>query len=418
VRPVSYILTALLLALVVTGTLPAPPLGDGGDYLVGFRLRVDASVVREAGGEVTRTFQLIPAVAARLSAEAAASLASKPQVAYVEVDAPAYACYMAGEVLPWGIERIAAPSAWEGAGTGAAGAGVTVALLDTGIDYSHPDLAACYAGGVDVINHDSDPRDDNGHGTHCAGIIAAADNGPNPGGKNAGYAVVGVAPAVRLYAVKVLGANGSGHYSDVIAGLEWARNSGLKVACLGMAGTLASQALKQACDACWAAGMVLLAPSGNDGTGLVGYPARYGNVLGVTATDEDNGHPSWSNFGQEVQLCAPGSNIMSTMPMQACYLTTAYNYRTQYDCLSGTSMATAHAAGVAALYWSQDPTASNFQIARRLRECAVGLTGGRDPYFGFGMVWAVPGKKAESSSLPAYSWSTQWTSAAFRPPAR
>ena len=220
-QPAALCLGVLALLALALAPAPAQTLGHGGSYLVGFRGRVDAGLVSAAGGQVTRTFHLIPALAARLSTPAAQQLARHPQVAYVEPDAPAYAYYSPSEYLPWGIERVGAPLAWAGLQglLPNTAAGFKVALLDTGVDYTHPDLAACYAGGVDIVNGDGDPRDDNGHGTHCAGIIAAADDGPNQGGRNSGYCVVGVAPGARIVAVKVLGAQGSGSYSQVIAGL-------------------------------------------------------------------------------------------------------------------------------------------------------------------------------------------------------
>ena len=379
--------------LVVMAATPATAqvVGDGGSYLIGFRGKPEARVVEAAGGRVSRVFHLIPAVAARLSADAYQALGKHPQIEYIELDGVAFAYYRPNEVLPWGTERVGASRVWLGMEglLPNVGSGCRVALLDTGIDYTHPDLAACYAGGIDLVNNDEDPKDDNGHGTAMAGLIAAADDGSNSGGRNSGYSVVGVAPGAKLYAVKVLGAQAGGSYSQVIAGLEWAKDNSIKAVCLGLGGQQNSRALQMACDACWSSGMLLAAATGNDGSGMVGFPARYRSVLAVAAVDGEGAHAPFSNYGDAVDLCGPGVEVLTTMPTYPVYLTTAYSYRESYDYLSGSSLAAAYVTGVAALGWARDNGITTQQMCRRLCDTAADLgTPGKDPYFGYGLVKA------------------------------
>lgn len=388
--PFRLLLIALLL---VCCALPGASQGLQSDnsYLLGFRGSANPALVQAAGGEIIRTFHLIPAVAAKLTPAQAAALAANPLVDYLERDGTAYACYESSEVLPWAIERIDAPTVWSGetAGIANTGIGCKVAVLDTGIDYTHPDLTAAHAGGIDLVNGDADPKDDNGHGTACAGLIAAADDGANQAGRNTGYSVVGVAPGCRLYSVKVLNAQAAGAYSTVIAGLEWCKDNGVKVVCLPLGGQLESRALRAACDACWAGRMLLVAAAGNDG-GLLSFPARYPSVVAVGAVDEENARTSFSNFGSSLDLMAPGVDVMTTLPTYRVHLTTAYTYRETYDQISGTSMAAALTAGVAALAWARDPAATNVQISRQLCDTATDLgTVGRDPQYGSGLVNAA-----------------------------
>ncbi|NLO06430.1 MAG: S8 family serine peptidase [candidate division WS1 bacterium] len=216
-------LVATLLCLLMAGSILSAAWAQGagggeGRYLVRFRqgLRAqDASLLRSENAQIHRRFHIVPAVAARMSPQAAARLAANPRVAYVEPDFKVRA--LAQEV-PWGISRIGAPMVHSGGNTGS---GVKVAIIDTGIDYTHPDLAANYAGGYDFVNGDSDPMDDQGHGTHCAGTVAAVDNSEG---------VIGVAPGASLYGLKMLNANGEGSLSDGIAAIEWCVDNGIDIA--------------------------------------------------------------------------------------------------------------------------------------------------------------------------------------------
>jgi subtilisin family serine protease len=249
-----------------------------------------------------------------------------------------------------------------------------LAILDTGIDSRHPDLSANCKGGYDFANDDSYPMDDNGHGTHCAGIVAAADNDEG---------VVGVAPEAHLYAVKVLNSGGSGYWSDVIAGIQWSVNNSMEVISMSFGGGY-SESMEAACDAAYNAGIVVVASAGNSGNppgkgDNVGYPAGYSSVIAVAATDSSDNRARWSSTGPAVELAAPGVSIYST------YLGGGY------ATMSGTSMACPHVAGTAALVIAS----SGGDVRQCLQATADDLgVAGRDDLYGYGLV------DADGDALP------------------
>jgi subtilisin len=321
-----------------------------------------------------------PIVTLQVTEKEAAALRKDPNVASVEDDGLMYALAMGydtgallfenqptvqAETVPAGINRIKAPLAWDVT----RGKGVKVAVLDTGIDFNHPDLASNYRGGVSFVPDETSPMDYNRHGTHCAGIIAAALNG---GG------VVGVAPAAYLYAVKVLPRSGSGNWSWLIAGLDWCINNGTHIASMSLGGA-APTAVGTMCDLAFARGVLLVAAAGNS-AGPVEHPAKYASVIAVSAIDVADQLASFSCRGPEVELCAPGVDVLSTVPGGG------------YAGLSGTSMACPHVSGAAALAWSTHrfPPGGlrrNVAIRRLLATTADNLGApGRDNNFGFGRV--------------------------------
>lgn len=228
--------------------------------------------------------------------------------------------------VPWGVARIAADEAW----AIASGSAVRVAVLDTGIDIDHPDLDDNLESCVNFIRWWRDCNDDNGHGTHVAGIIAAEDND---------FGVVGVAPQAYLDGLKVLDRRGRGYLSDVIEALDWAVAHQVQVVNMSLGTTSDVPSFKEAVAKVNQAGIVQVAAAGNDGPdlGTVVYPAKYPEVIAVAASDAADQIPSWSSRGPEVDLTAPGVSIYST-------------YRHGgYKELSGTSMSAPHVAGVVAL---------------------------------------------------------------------
>jgi len=271
------------------------------------------------------------------------------------------------QTVPWGISRIGADTVW---GTNA-GMGIKVAVLDTGIQAGHPDLAVNYGGGVNIISSRKGPDDDNGHGTWCAGIIGAANNT---------LGVVGVAPHVSLYAVKVLDRAGSGFASDVIKGIEWCESQQMDVASMSLGMNADVQALREACSNAYDAGLVLVAAAGNDGdadpaTDEVDYPAAYDSVIAVAATDSQDMHPAWSSDGSTVEISAPGVGVKST-----------YKGST-YATGDGTSAACPHVSGSVALLLALDPDLSPYDVRMRLVNTATDLgDAGWDVFFGAGLV--------------------------------
>lgn len=228
--------------------------------------------------------------------------------------------------IPWGVSRVNAPGAWNFT----EGAGVKVAVIDTGINYNHPDLSANYAGGYNAINPSAAPLDDQGHGTHVAGTIAAVRNGTG---------VAGVAPKAKLYAVKVLGSNGSGSFSAIISGIEWATKNKMNVINMSLGGGGYMTAMHNAVKAAVAANVTVVCAAGND-SGPVNYPAKYPESIAISAGDSNNQLAYFSSRGAEIEFIAPGVNIYST------------SINGYYQNMSGTSMACPHVAGLAALAYS------------------------------------------------------------------
>ena len=321
-----------------------------------------------------------PIVMAQLTAKEIANLKQNKNVEAVEEDGQCYALdgpyelrnmvienqpSVQAETVPAGVHQIKAPSAW-GCSRGKA---IKVGICDTGVDFNHPDIKPNYKFGTSFVPTESTAMDFNGHGTHCAGTVAAAINGSG---------VVGVAPEAYLYGIKVLSKTGAGNWSWLIAGIDWAINKkGLNILSMSLGGSGAPNALKNMCNAAWNKGVLLIAAAGNAGPGAntVGFPAQYDSVVAVSAVDTANAIPNFSSRGPQVELCAPGVNVLSTIPGGG------------YGTNSGTSMACPHVAGAAALAWGAHRYADNKTIRRLLawRADNLGIPG-RDVLFGYGRV--------------------------------
>ena len=353
---VAGLVLALMVGLVGTAGLAAAP-PEKVDVFVAFDRQpgpAEEALVRAAGGNIRYTYWLVPAIAASLPQAAIDGLARNPRVTVIE---PVLAVYAVDTELDdtWGVKRIGAGTVHD---SGNLGTGIKVAVIDTGIDYSHPELTTNYKGGYDFVNGDTDPMDDNGHGTHVAGTIAALDNGSG---------VVGVAPRAELYALKILGADGSGSFDDVIAALQWAVEKGIQVTNNSYGSSSdPGTTVKNAFDNSYDAGVLHVSSAGNSGNPAsrgdnVGYPANYSSVIAVAASDSNDRRASFSSTGPAVELIAPGVDILST------YLDGQYAYG------SGTSMASPHVAGVAALVRAADSTLPNAQVRSILQQTAEDL---------------------------------------------
>ncbi len=372
--------TALLLTLSWCGIASAETRpGDAGEnvrVVVSFRTPIggeERAAALGVGGVIRHHLASVNALALTLPARAVEVLKRHPRVQLVEPDVRVWALeepnYAAELSHTWGVERIGAGTAHT---QGYTGAGVKVAVVDTGIDYTHPQLAPLYKGGYDFVNNDSDPKDDHGHGTHVAGTIAALRDGAG---------VVGAAPSIELYALKVLAADGSGYMSDIIAAMEWATAHGMAVTNSSL-GTSADpgSAFRAAYDAAAAAGVTNVAAAGNSYTRCtsyfvdnVNYPARYESVLAVGAVDLNDARACFSSTGGTVEFAAPGVSIVSTVTGGG------------EGAMSGTSMASPHVAGAAALL--RGAGASAAQTRELLRSTARDLgTKGRDVQYGYGLV--------------------------------
>ncbi len=358
----------MVIALLAVATLATPAVAADRDGIIKVIINYRATsrlettrAIRNEGGQVGRRFELINAVSAQVPRVALKSLRANPAIKSVEIDAKIEALDHGPATgnaeleSAWGVEHIGAGDVHASGNTGQ---GVRVGVIDTGVDYSHPDLDSVYVGGWDFFNNDSDPMDDHGHGTHVAGILAAERNDPPAG-------VVGVAPDVDLYAYKVLGANGQGDYSGLIAALERAALiDDVDVVNMSLGGKVATDALAAAVAAAYAEGVVLVAASGNvDPTNFlellygcpVAYPARYPEVMSTTFTGQNNELTGYSCTGPEVDFGSPGDLINSTVPSGGCPLCAPSGYRAD---MSGTSMASPHLAGTVALVLSHGITNS------------------------------------------------------------
>jgi subtilisin family serine protease len=303
-----------------------------------------------------------------------------PFVRYVEDDPPD-AVSIDGEVLEYGVHQINAEAIWGGASnataliSGQGGAGVKVAVIDTGIDCGHQDLAGGCVYGANFANG-SQPFDDNGHGTHIGGIIAARQNA---------VGVIGVAPEATVYAVKALNSTGTGSWSSVAMGIDWAVSHGMHIINMSLGATVGSQAVADAVARAEAAGVLVVASAGNYGCcNTVGYPAAYDGVLAVAAVDSNQMRASFSSTGPQVDIAAPGVGIRSSVPTGSCSLCDPSGYAW----LSGTSMAAPHVAGVGALLRSRGWSA--MEAASLMTTTAVDLGApGFDPEYGYGRVDAL-----------------------------
>lgn len=242
-------------------------------------------------------FGVIPGVALRVGPEELAELRADPGLKYVVRDDELWA--FGGDAVPYGVDLVKARGVWPAT----RGAGVRVAVLDTGIDANSPDaptpvLSQSFVAGQSV-------QDGNGHGTHVAGTIAARDNG---------LGVIGVAPEVDLLVGKVLADSGSGNSSDAIAGIQWAVQNGARVINMSLGGPAFNQAYQDACDAANAAGVLVVAAAGNNlAAGTLAYPAAFPSVLSVGAVDRNRAWASYSVQNSQVDVAAPGTSVWSTV---------------------------------------------------------------------------------------------------------
>lgn len=275
-----------------------------GRYLVAFKTKpgkADQNMVKGFGAKIRHTYNIVPAMAIEVGNEnAIENIKKNPNVEFVEVDEPRYAF---GEITPWGVTRVKAPNVW----SQTTGANVKVAVLDTGIDYNHYDLAANYKGGYDFVNGDSDPFDGAGHGTHCSGTIAGVTNND--------LGVKSVAYNVDLYAVKVLSDEGSGSTSDILAGVDWAVANGMDIASMSLGGGRFMRTEEKAYKNAEAAGLLVICASGNDGATSISYPAGYSYNMAVGAIDDTNTIADFSNTGSAQDIVGPGVHVYSTVPV-------------------------------------------------------------------------------------------------------
>lgn len=314
---------------------------------------VDATVdelVKAHGGTVHFRYRhAIKGMALTIPEPALKGLAHNPNIAWIEPDGIMTADVtqnLMGYSGLWGLDRIDQeylPLNIEYTYTNT-GSGVRVYIVDTGILTTHTEFGGRAYSGWDFVNYDNDATDDNGHGTHVAGTV--------------GGSTYGVAKNVSLYAVKVLGSSGSGTTSGVIAGIDWVKDNHVKPAVVNMSlGGGASTTLDAAVNNCINAGVTFVVAAGNNNKNAANYsPARVAAAITVGATTSTDARASYSNYGSILDLFAPGSGILSAW----------YNNTTATNTISGTSMATPHVTGAAALYLQNNPSASPASVSNAL----------------------------------------------------
>lgn len=347
--------------------------------IVGFKKKLgDVNIAAMIpGARVIHKLDIVNSVSAELPASMLAKLASDPNVRVIELDGKVKALNIPSEaqpvndpvtsqVTPPGITRVGATEVW----SQTRGNGVKVAVVDTGIDKNHPDLAGRVIGGKNFTTNDAnDWADGHGHGTHVSGTVAANDNT---------IGVVGVAPEASLVGVRVLDENGSGTFGDVIAGVNYTVEAKVDVANMSLGGTSNLQSLHDAVKKAHEAGVLIAAAAGNSGdysSNPPNYPGAYPEVVGVAAVDDKDMRAYFSTYNKFVGLAGPGVNVLSL------------EKDNKYAKHSGTSMAAPHVAGVAALLKSVFPNLSNTNLKRKLVCNAEDLfPTGRDSWTGHGIV--------------------------------
>lgn len=264
----------------------------------------------------------------------------------------------------WNLPLIGMEQSWD---VSEGSSDVVVAVVDTGVDMEHPEFAGKLVEGYNVLEDNNVPQDDNGHGTHVSGIIAAKTNNAD--------GIAGMSWNSKLMPVKAIGADGSGSAVDIAQGIYWATDHGADVINLSVGNYTSSAALREACRYAYDHNVVLVAASGNDATDQPSYPAAYEEVLSVAAVDHRKERADFSNFGDYVDVAAPGVDIPST-----------YIY-SDYASLSGTSMACPHVAALASLVRSVHPGMPSHDVMELIRKTTVDLgPPGHDQLYGYGLI--------------------------------
>ncbi|ELZ01566.1 peptidase S8 and S53 subtilisin kexin sedolisin [Natrialba chahannaoensis JCM 10990] len=345
--------------LASVSSVQADSSGDAGRFNVGYVTEVGEQQIRDAADNVVHAIHSVNTLTVEAADEGMEPLTESDHIDFVAPDQAYYAGSDVddnndnsdGQVVPWGVERIGARKANKASKRGK---GANVAVINTGIDPTHPDLAANLGDGIAYTRasagHDTNWADDNGHGTHVSGTIAALDND---------FGVVGVAPKSTLHAVKVLNEDGVGFASDVAMGIIWSAITNRDVANMSLSGPY-SPLVQRAIQFAHKRGVLLISSAGNDG-GAVSYPASAPEVVAVSATTQDDGFAAFSNYGPEIELAAPGVDILSTLPSG------------EYGIGTGTSFATPHVTGTAALLMAKGYSATEARYFMNKTATDIGL---------------------------------------------
>jgi subtilisin family serine protease len=333
------------------------------------------ATITAMGGALVSWLPALHVAEVALPAGAVVAADAFPSVVYSEPDAAVVGgFYIPADPDTSNPNRSYAPrllGAFEGWDISLGSSDVIIAVLDTGVDLTHPEFAGKLVPGYDFVNNDDDPSDDFGHGTHVAGIAAAAVNGAG---------MVGLCPSCKLMPVKVLNGSNRGTWYNVSRGITYAVDNGARVINLSLGSAVGSLTLQNALNYATEQGVVVVAAAGNSNSDRLQYPAAYANVVAVSATNPSDARWAASNYGEHIDLSAPGETIYSTVP-GAIAGEAAYAY------ISGTSMAAPHVAALAGLLFSQVPERTGAQVIDVMLSSAKDLGEiGADRYYGVGRI--------------------------------
>ncbi|MBA2263554.1 MAG: cell wall-binding repeat-containing protein [Chloroflexi bacterium] len=377
-RATSILLALLVLvatALPVAANEPDPPATAAageiipGEVIVQFSEGTGAKVAGEHGlavevelGAPGEGGPALVSTEGRPVAQVVAELRADPSVEQVE---PNYVVQLVNEGAvsavgvndpqtggQYSLDRMRVRDAW----SLSTGGSNVIAVLDTGVQYDHPDLAGRLLAGYDFVNDDTDASDDNGHGTWVSGIVAA--------NANDGYGIAGVSWSDKILPVKIMNREGTGSTADLLAAITWSADQGADVINLSVGGFPYSQLMQDAVNDAFSKGAVLVGAAGNNRRQENFYPASFDNVISVSATQVDDEFSNWSSYGPKVDLSAPGSSVLTTN----CYVCTYANHNTwgSHTYISGTSFATPNVVGVVALMRARYPGYTAQQVVDRL----------------------------------------------------
>ncbi|MFF2094191.1 S8 family serine peptidase [Paenibacillus sp. NPDC058174] len=330
---------------------------ESGDYSRFLREWSDLSTPSQL--KAVQQIQIIRAISCRLPVkETLSRFAGRVWIENdfrITVDAAPQKSLSAEKGIPWGIQHVKAPLAW----STTTGHRIKIGVIDTGVDFSHPDLRQSLSRGINLINRSMLPHDDNGHGTHIAGTIAAA---------NQVHGMIGIAPRAQIYPVKAFDHNGSAFVSDIILGIDWCVRNKVQIINMSFGMKTRSKALLNSITNAYNAGVIVVASSGNDGKRRsVDYPARYPQTVSVGASTRLRRVAPFSNRGAYIDIYAPGDKIVSAW------------LRGKYHEMSGTSMATSHVSGAIALLLAYKPGLSPAEIKSILKRSVQPLRGTKAP---------------------------------------
>ena len=303
-------------------------------------------------------------------------LLKNPHVKYAELDRLVSPNFVANDPYlgsEWHINKVNAPAAWDVT----QGSGIIIAILDSGVDGTHPDLAAQMVPGFNFMDNNTNTADVNGHGTAVAGVAAASTNN--------GMGVAGVAGQARIMPVRIADANAYAYYSTIAQGITYAADHGARIANCSYGGVAGSAAIQSAAQYMKSKGGLVFVSAGNNGVDENILPTT--TMIAVSATDETDNRTSWSSYGNFVSLAAPG-------------ITYTTSRGGNYDQWMGTSFSSPLAAGVAALMMAARPSLDSPQVEKLMFSTAVDIgAAGRDIYYGYGRVDAAAAVKAAAASV-------------------